>query len=189
MTITRRHLLRLAAGAAAAPLLPPAAQARGPLPGGRFFDATELALLDELTEAILPADAHSGGAHAAGVAAYIDGRLAEYDPELPPLRAERAAWKDGLAAVDALCRASSQQGFLEASPEQRRRLLEALAAAEQEPHSDAEKFFVQLKDWTVHGYYTSRLGIHDELEYQGNTMLAEFVGADPAALPPKGGPR
>src|SRR5207249_9801174 len=44
---------------------------------GKFLTAAEYALLDELTELIIPADDHSPGARAAAVAAYIDGRLAE----------------------------------------------------------------------------------------------------------------
>ena len=32
-------------------------------------------------------------------------------------------------------------------------------------------------------YYTSSLGIHDEMEYKGNTLLMEFEGIDPADLP------
>ena len=43
---------------------------------------------------------------------------------------------------------------------------------------------MELKSWTVRGYYTSKVGIHDEMEYKGNTMLAEFAGTDPATLPP-----
>src|SRR6185295_3784040 len=86
--------------------------------------------LDELAETIIPADEHSGGARAAGVAAYIDGRLAEYDPEIPPLREEREKWKSGLAVVDTLSRAASGKPFLEASPAQRTALLEQLAKGE-----------------------------------------------------------
>ena len=39
---------------------------------GAFFTPEELALVDELSEMIIPADAHSPGARAARVAAYID---------------------------------------------------------------------------------------------------------------------
>ena len=179
MTLTRRELLRLAAAAAATPLLPPgagAATGSPALPAGRFFSAAELALLDELSEAIIPADEHSGGARAAGVAAYIDGRLAEYDPEIPDLRAEREAWKAGLAP------------FLEASAEERLAMLQRLATAEEDPKGDAERFFKELKTWTARGYYTSSVGIHDEMEYKGNTLLMEFVGTDPATLPPPSKP-
>ena len=38
------------------------------------------------------------------------------------------------------------------------------------------QFFLELKRLTVRGYYTSKIGIHDELEYKGNRILTEFVG-------------
>jgi hypothetical protein len=39
-----------------------------------------------------------------------------------------------------------------------------------------ERFFVAAKHATIHGYYTSEIGIHKELRYKGNTLLAEFAG-------------
>ena len=39
-----------------------------------------------------------------------------------------------------------------------------------------ETFFVMAKQATIHGYYTSEIGIHKELQYKGNQMLPEFVG-------------
>jgi hypothetical protein len=187
VTLTRRDVLRLAAAAAAAPLVPRAAlgetAAAPALAPGRFFGAAEMALLDELTETIIPQDEHSGGARAAGVAAYIDGRLAEYDPAIPDLREEQEKWKAGLATVDALAREVAGVPFLEAPPEKRVAVLESLAAGEADPKTDGERFFVALKEWTTFGYYTSRIGIHDEMEYKGNTLLTEFSGTDPATLP------
>jgi hypothetical protein len=191
VSLTRRELLRLAAAAAATPLgarsaASQAAAAAQPLAAGRFFSGPELALLDELTERILPADAHSGGARAAGVAGFIDGKLAEFGTEIPDLRETRERWRAGLAAVEARCREASGKAFLDASPEEQVAVLEALAKAEERPHTDVERFFAELKEWTAHTYYTSKVGIHDEMEYKGNTLLQEFVGTDPATLP--GGP-
>ncbi len=185
MSLTRREVLRLTAAAAAVPLLPRGIAARAgaeALPAGRFFGAAELALLDELTETIIPADAHSGGARAAGVVAYIDGRLAEYDPQILELRTEQERWKAGLVAIDTLARKATGMGFLEASPEQRLSTLERLAAAEGDPKTEAQRFFVALKEWTARGYYTSSVGIHDEMDYKGNTLQGEFAGIDVATL-------
>ncbi len=39
-----------------------------------------------------------------------------------------------------------------------------------------EIFFVTAKQATVHGYYTSEIGIHQELRYKGNKVLLQFVG-------------
>jgi len=44
--------------------------------------------------------------------------------------------------------------------------------------NDEERFFAELKTRTVHAYYTSRIGVHDELAFKGNTLLNEFVGED-----------
>jgi hypothetical protein len=49
----------------------------------------------------------------------------------------------------------------------------AAAASQATP---AEVFFALAKRATVHGYYTSEIGIHKELRYKGNQILAEFVG-------------
>jgi hypothetical protein len=40
------------------------------------------------------------------------------------------------------------------------------------------RFFKELKRITVEGYYTSKIGIHDELQYKGNRILKEYVGCD-----------
>ena len=39
-----------------------------------------------------------------------------------------------------------------------------------------ETFFANTKQATIHGYYTSEIGIHQDLHYKGNQILAEFVG-------------
>jgi Gluconate 2-dehydrogenase subunit 3 len=49
----------------------------------------------------------------------------------------------------------------------------ALPAVEKTP---LEAFFVTAKQATIHGYYTSEIGIHQELRYKGNKVLLEFVG-------------
>jgi hypothetical protein len=41
-----------------------------------------------------------------------------------------------------------------------------------------EEFFAVTKRATIQGYYTSEIGIHQELRYKGNQMLAEFVGCE-----------
>jgi hypothetical protein len=207
VTVSRRDALKLAAAAAAAPLVPSGlAEAASAAPAaaattvaGRFFGAAEMRLLDELVESIIPTDAHSPGARAAGVAGYIDGRLAAYDPALPELKEEQEKWRAGLAVVESLSRETTGKGFAESSPEEKAALLERLAVGEslpteeprerhapavEKPETQGQRFFVLLKSWTVRGYYTSKIGLHDEMEYKGNTLLVEFAGTDPATLGP-----
>jgi hypothetical protein len=39
-------------------------------------------------------------------------------------------------------------------------------------------FFAELKSKVVHAYYTSEIGIKQEMEYKGNTYQNEFSGFD-----------
>ena len=54
--------------------------------------------------------------------------------------------------------------------------LNAPAAPQQAQKTPVERFFITAKQATIHGYYTSEIGIHKELRYKGNQILAEFVG-------------
>jgi len=153
----RREVLKLAGGAFACLQLP-AAEPGAPL----FFTAAEFALLDKLTELIIPADGHSPGAHEAGVAAYIDRTVAEaYVPD------EKMSWRKGLAEIQRLLKESGDQPVA---------VLTKLAANEKDPKTEAEKFFTQLKETTAFAYYSSSLGIHQEMGYLGNVILPEFKG-------------
>lgn len=162
----RRDLLKIL-GAAFATLQLPAAEPGAPL----FFTNDEFALLDTLTEMIIPADDHSPGAHAAGVATLIDRTVAEaYLPE------DKTSWRKGLAAINDLSQNMNGGPFLKASKAQQIDLLKTIAAAEREPKSEAEKFFTQAKETTAFAYYTSSIGIHEEMNYKGNVILDKFVG-------------
>src|SRR5881396_4187176 len=172
-SLSRREMIAATAAALVTPLLQAGAVTTQPAVGvpGKFLTAVEYALLDELTELIIPADDHAPGARAAGVAGYIDGRLAESWEEQP-----RKVWRDGLKRVDALCQKMHGQPFLKATSEQQVAVLSRMAQNEFHPKSEEEKFFAELKRRTVTAYYTSEIGIHKEMEYKGNTLLKEFAG-------------
>ena len=185
--LTRRDALKIAAGAlslpalftraassSAAPANPPAAAAP------RFLTRDELALLDEVTETIIPTDRHSPGARAAKVAGYIDGRLAE--AYLPVEADVQQRWRDGLRRIDALSQEMNGKAFLAASPEQRVAVLTRMSAneKEKEPTSADDSFWRELKGATVGAYYSSEIGIHQEMEYKGNTLQQEYAGEEPS---------
>ena len=179
MTVTRREMLAATAAALAAPLVAPGAAgaagaAQAPSIAPKFFTAPEFALLDELSDLIIPTDAHSPGARAAGVAAYIDFRLSDSpDPE------QQTTWRSGLAAVDALSKELNGQAFLQGSAEQRLAVLTRMAAGEHDPKTPAEHFFQTLKRWTARAYYTSKVGIHADQQYKGNVyQRGEYAGFD-----------
>src|SRR5581483_7492215 len=137
----------------------PAASERAALKSARFFTPAQHTLVEELTETILPADNHSGGAKAAKVADYIEATLRESTDE-----AKKALWREGLRLIDSMSQHYNGKSFAEASPEVR--------------------FFHELKGMTVFGYYTSKIGIHDDLEYKGNRILQEYVGCDDQGAAP-----
>ena len=146
-----------------------ASQTKAPL----FFTPQEFALVDELSELIIPADDHSPGARAAQVTAYIDFRLSESWEEEP-----KKLWRDGLKLVEQLSNEMSGRSFLQSSPEQRIALLTRISQNEMKPEKPEEVFFKELKSRTARAYYSSKIGIHTEMEYTGNTYLKEFVGYD-----------
>jgi hypothetical protein len=54
--------------------------------------------------------------------------------------------------------------------------MEKISRNEDQPVTLEEKFFVALKAATIDGYYTSKIGIHQDLGYQGNTVVIDFPG-------------
>lgn len=168
MTLSRREMIKATAAAIALPL------AKGEAAKPKFFTAAEYALVDELSDLIIPTDAQSGGARAAGVAAYIDARLAEsFEPEPPH------EWRAGLKAVEDLAREMNGKAFMNSTPEQRLAVLTRMAAAESDPKTPAEKFFRQIKGATIRAYYSSKVGIHDDQRYKGNVyQTGDYAGFD-----------
>jgi hypothetical protein len=175
MTLTRREMLQATAAAGAAALSLPLVKIPVPtIPTPLFFTPAEFAVVDELSDMIIPTDQQSGGARAAGVAVYIDARLAEsFEPEQP------ARWRAGLQAVEDLSHALNGKGFLESTPEQRLGVLTRMAANESDPKTPVEQFFRDIKGSTIRAYYTSKIGIHDDQQYKGNVyQTGEFAGSD-----------
>ncbi|HTB12264.1 MAG TPA: gluconate 2-dehydrogenase subunit 3 family protein [Bryobacteraceae bacterium] len=121
-----------------------------------FFTADEQALVERLMELIIPADDHSPGAKAARVPAFADLMISTSSDRV------KAAWRSGLAAFAKNPEAALAQA----------------AAEESAPKSELAHFFIELKRMTVDGYYTSTIGIHDEMGYIGNQHLTAAPACD-----------
>jgi hypothetical protein len=134
--------------------------------------------VDELTETIIPEDSHSGGAKAAGVTDFIDKTLRETQDE-----DQKRTWKEGLPLIDSMSRHYNGKSFVDASPEERVAVLNVLSENERMTDLPEVKFFKYLKHLTVIGYYTSKVGIHNDLQYKGNRVLQEYVGCDDPSAP------
>jgi len=152
------HMARAATQASAAPY------------AAKFFNPKQIETLDALTETLVPTDEHSPGAEAALVWQYIDEIIADAGSQTKSL------WTEGLAALDKLAGQESGKKFAECAADQQFALVEKISRNEEDPKTLEERFFVAAKRATIDGYYTSFIGIHKDLEYQGNTALAEFPG-------------
>jgi hypothetical protein len=146
------------------------AQKRQAAPKLVFLSADQYATVDALAEAIIPADEHSPGARAARVADYMDLLLKEATSET------QKNWTEGLAEVDRVSTERYKAPFAKLTAAQQNELLTEISQNEQNPQTTLERFFTATKDATIRGYYTSEIGIQQELEYKGNVFLTEFVG-------------
>ena len=142
----------------------------------RFFTPAQHTLVEELSETIVPADSHSGGAKAAKVVDYIEQELRENTDDN-----RKSTWQEGLRLVDLMSRHYHGKSFVDSSSEERIAVLTVLSDNDQMTDLPEVRFFRELKHLTVRGYYTSKIGIHDELEYKGNRLLLEFAGCDDPA--------
>jgi gluconate 2-dehydrogenase gamma chain len=139
---------------------------------GRFLTPAEYEFVDELAEMIIPADSHSGGAKAAQVVAYVDQTLRESVDE-----SRRSDFREGLRLLDAMIRHRSGKSFVASSPEERTAILTVLSNNISSDLPEA-RFYREIRQLTIRGYYTSKIGIHDDLDYRGNTVIDEYVGCD-----------
>ena len=149
-----------------------AAQATAPAKAQplKFFTEEENKTVIEMSERIIPADEHSPGAKAAAANEYIDLVVSE-SPE-----ATKQVWREGLAAINKMSRDKFAKPFADASADQQIDLLKQISKNERSPQTVEERFFRTIKYATVDGYYTSKIGINDELHYKGNSYLKEFIG-------------
>jgi hypothetical protein len=147
-----------------------AIQKTSAVPAPVFLTAADYATVDAVAETIIPADEHSPGARAARVVDYIDLLVAESD------RQTQEAWMAGLVALDEASRRRFEAPYARLTPAQAAELLTDISRNELTPQTPLEQFFVAAKSAAIRGYYTSEIGIHEELEYKGNQFLREFVG-------------
>ncbi|MBI3695164.1 MAG: gluconate 2-dehydrogenase subunit 3 family protein [Acidobacteria bacterium] len=136
----------------------------------QFFSQAQNELLDKLSDLIIPADDHSPGAHEAKVSLFTDLMVANSQKDA------QQQWGSGLKAVEAEAQRRFQKPFLKLSAAEQDQIMAAMAANEGKPSTELERFFARLKSMTIDGYYTSEIGIHKDLQYKGNTALAEFPG-------------
>jgi gluconate 2-dehydrogenase gamma chain len=194
--VARRELMRLMAMGALAstftgferwsfacadthPGAPPAASAKSAYQP-QFFTGEEFRLVDCLAELIIPADQHPG-AHAAGVAEFIDfmvangANLADGGVTAEQLQPK---FRSGLSWTNERAKSLYVKPFLECAEPQQTELLQHLAYRKQFRAGEeaGQQFFQLMRDYTVKGYYSSRIGL-EALDFPGlQTVWAAMPG-------------
>lgn len=136
-----------------------------------FFTSAQNRLLETLSELIIP-ETETPGAAAALVNQHIDLVLSEETKE------EQRTFVEGLNTIDQISKSQYDKPFSGLSQDQQVALLTRLADDRQvRPEEErGRRFFLDLRRRTVFAYYTSRVGIHEELEYKGKQVLLEWEG-------------
>jgi hypothetical protein len=159
----------------------------------KCFNEHEYATLSTLTDQIIPADDHSGGAQEAGAPEFID-LLSSQNQELANIFISGILWLDRQAQ-----KRRYSTTFLGSSEAQKLEILDLLAAAsdakKQKPaYESAEeylgfadyrvqppsplaagvRFFQWTRKMTVDAFYTSPIGIKD-VGFEGNGYSTDYV--------------
>jgi gluconate 2-dehydrogenase gamma chain len=142
-----------------------------------FFAPHEWETVRLLVDIVIPRDERSGSATDAGVPEFMDFVLADGDD------ASRTAMRGGLAWLDSECVERFGRPFLACSDADRTTMLDLIAWPAKAPSelSPGVAFFNRFRDLTASGFWSSKMGIAD-LQYVGNTAVAEWKGCPPEAL-------
>ena len=148
-----------------------------------FFSETHYRMVEHIAELIIPAD-NTPGAKEAGVAEFIDFMVANRVPvsttedirstqdTLRVGEAAQGAFLAGLDWIDARSQLLSANPFMKCSPVQQNSLLEELAYKDKfKPGTEmGREFFQFIRDYTVVGYYTTKIGLKT-LGYPGLNVV------------------
>lgn len=135
----------------------------------QFFSQDEFRSLDLFTSALIPTD-ETPGARDAYVPQFIDfvvEAAAEYAPDM------QQHWRAAMAYL-------RTEQFDALNEDQRIAFLERISEPERDPAKQNSGFihYKLIKEMTVHAFYTSRVGLIDNLHYQGLAYLTEFPGCN-----------
>ena len=177
-----------------------------------FFSPEHYRMVEHIAEMIIPED-DTPGAKRAGVAEFIDFMLANRvpvsasrevrttDDAMQMGNEAQTRFLAGLGWMNARSQSEFGHEFMECTPEQQSSLLEELAyRAKFKPASESGRaFFQMIRDYTVVGYYTTKIGL-ESLGYPGlQAVWSQLPGCphaddpehahlrEPAASAPKSG--
>ncbi len=139
-------------------------------PRQHFFNEDDFQLIGRVTDLIIP-ETDTPGAVGAGVPEYIDMMIARNTDQ-------QLVVADGLRWLDAEAKRQGGNRFLDIPEQKQIAILEPLCELADQGNTQRQarnvQFFALLKALTADGYYTSKIGLIDELGYKGNQALSSF---------------
>ena len=141
-----------------------------------FFTPHEWDTVRVLADLVIPKDARSGSATDAGVPEYMDFMMTDRPDGQIPMRG-------GLAWLDNESSERNGKTFVAATQAQQTAILDDIAWPKkaQPEMSQGVAFFNMFRDMTASGFWSSKIGVAD-LDYRGNTFVAEWKGCPDEAL-------
>ncbi|MEP7280010.1 MAG: gluconate 2-dehydrogenase subunit 3 family protein [Bacteroidota bacterium] len=131
----------------------------------KFFTDDELATITVLADIIMPKDGVSGNASEAEVPAFIEFIVKDMPQHQTPMRG-------GLRWLDVQCMKRYDKGFKDCSQQQQIEMVDLIAYPDRVKNkpefTQGVAFFSKMRDLTVTGFYTTKMGVKD-LGYLGNT--------------------
>lgn len=140
--------------------LPAKAARAAPAAGLAVFNAHQNATVTAICELIIP-QTTTPGAKAARVNEFIDTYLSSLSPS------KRQEFLEGLQWMDRRSQELFRTTFAKATPQQQTELLTRLSVTHSLEDPVGQEFFQQMKSLTVFGYYTSKVGVEEELKFEG----------------------
>ena len=136
----------------------------------QFFKGKEWAMVRVIADLIIPRT-ETPGALDVGAPLYIDLMVSRTS-------AQQELFHSGLEWIASEAESRFDRPFTDLRPEQQLEILMPLSDAidRGKPSTAAERFFRAFKDLTADGYYTSRVGLTQDLGFKGNTVLMAFPG-------------
>lgn len=129
------------------------------------FAPTDIAYLDEIAETILPAT-KTPGAKAAKVGEFMSVMVKDCYEEK-----DQKIFMEGMDKLNDASKKKNSKSFMESTPQQRHDLLveldrEAKEYQKTKKKEDPNHYFRQMKELTLLGYFTSKVGATEALRYE-----------------------
>jgi gluconate 2-dehydrogenase gamma chain len=125
----------------------------------KFFQGNQAELMTALADVIIPKTGTSGALDA-GVPAFIDSIMADVYPGDAQER-----FRAGFAQFEAATQASGGAPFLQQDPARRKASVQQAIDAALAGEYEHTPFILVARELTLLGYFTSRVGIQENMEY------------------------